>query len=550
MGFLEHRLILLRRGYAPSADLGACAHRQLQTAAEAFTYQWIVDRQPELLDATMDALASLRGQQGADGLFTTGDNLASPPDTSFSINGLCRLLRVLEDRPDADMAPVRDAASEIVRNATRALISGGVHTPNHRWEISCALVQVWHLFGDPACLDRAHEWLAEGIDLQPDGLFSERSPNYAVHVTGPCLLDMSFLLERPDLAEAVHTHLHAIVPLVDERDEVDTTASRRQDQRSAFPLAHYALLYRRLAVARGCDTCAAMANRAERGVVIPDVDAVAQCLLDPRLDDDLAPAHSVPATPPGWQLLATSRLAVWRRDAHRLVAHAASDVGELGRLSSGIGADPTFLTVDAPGLRLGLRLSRDFFNLGPFRAERLRVERGDVILDEQVEAYYYQPLPPRFRRPDGDYELEFEGRFAAQMAFSHRERTSVPLGTTVRITPAAAGVQLRIDSEGASAPHVLEIALRGRPAPGATSGAIELLDERTSVARGDGELADGRLHVHLDGQFDTTGPVPEYNPGETYRFLGGTDAVRDARVLLAFRGPGTRRISLTARGPA
>ncbi len=491
----------------------------------------------------MRALTALRGQQAADGLFTTGDNLASPPDTSFTVNGLCRLLRVIDAHPHPDLAPVRDAAATIVRATSGALVRGGVHTPNHRWEISCALVQLWRLFGDRACLDRAHQWLAEGIDLQPDGLFSERSPNYAVHVTGPCLLEMARLLERPDLADALHTHLHAILPLVDADDTVDTTPSRRQDQRTDFPLAQYALLYRRLAVARGCSTCAAMSERGEASVVIPDVDAVAQCLLDPELGRGLA-AGALPEPPRDWQLFDTSQLAVWRRDAQRVVAHAASDIARVGRVSSGLGADPTFLTVQTRDCRVGVRLSRDFFNLGPFRADTLRLEGSDVVLDERVEAHYYQPLPPEHRRPDGDYALEFEGRFAAQMSFSLRERDTVALRTSVRVSPTHVGVDLLIESRGASAPHLLEIALPGMASPGPSEGSFERMDERTLVARGDGTLAGGRLRVHLEGDIAMTGTVPDYNPGEAYRFLHGTDAAPGARLLVAFSGPGTRRVSL------
>lgn len=543
MGYLDAQLGLLRQSVDPATEHEHLAHRELQVSVESLVYLWLVDRQPDLIDAALRALARLRSQQGPDGLFTTGDNLVSPPDSAFTVNGLCRLLRVLEAHHESELAAVRQAASQIVRSCVDALVSGGVHTPNHRWEVSCALVQLWHLFGSQACLARANEWLAEGVDLQPDGLFSERSPNYAVHVSGPCLLDMATLLNRPDLADMVHKNLHATVALVDDRDRVETIQSRRQDQHTGFDLAHYGLLYRRVAIATGCPICAAMAARAEAAALFPDVDAVAQCLLDPALSGPL-PRGELGQPPEGWQLLETSRLAVWQHQGLRIVCHAASDVASLGRVASGISADPTFAKVDGAGLSLGLRLSRSFFNLGPFRASRLDLEGQSVTLGERVESHYYQPLLPAYRHPDGDYALEFEGRFAAQMAFSKRAEDAVSLTTTVRIRAHGHRVEVEIDTQGAGAPQVLELAVSGLETLGGVGGDVDLRDARTAIARGNVSLADGRLVLDIDGALDLAYPTVEYNPGEAYRFLGGTDAVQGPRVLIPFRAPARLRLRL------
>ncbi len=547
MGYLDVQLELLRQRVDPAAPYEHLTHRELQVVTESLVYRWLADRQPGLIDAALRALAQLRSQQGPNGLFTTGDNLVSPPDSAFTVNGLCRMLRVLGRHPDEELGAVSRAATEIVTGCVDALVGGGVHTPNHRWEISCALVQLWHLFGVSACLDRAHEWLAEGVDLQPDGLFSERSPNYAVHVSGPCLLDMSTLLDRPDLADMVHKNLHATVPLVDERDRVETVQSRRQDQHTGFDLRHYGLLYRRVAIATGCPTCAAMAARAEASTPMPDVDAVGQCLIDPALAGPL-PRGELPRPPRGWQVYETSQLAVWQEEGLRVVCHAASDVASLGRVASGISADPTFATVSAGGLSLGLRLSRSFFNLGPFRATHLGLEGETVSLGEQVESHYYQPLPPGQLRSDGDYPLEFEGRFAAQMAFSKRGQDAVSLTTTVRIRPRPDGVELEMALRGAGAPHVLEVALTGEDGLGAVEGDAHLRDSRTVIARGNLSLADGRLSLEVQGPLDPVAPTVDYNPGEAYTFLKGTDAVQAPRLLVPFRAPGRLRLLLRLRG--
>ncbi|HSN11648.1 MAG TPA: hypothetical protein VLS51_06050, partial [Propionibacteriaceae bacterium] len=500
MAYLEDQLELLRAGLDPALPVERLAHRELQVRAESLVYVWLADRRPELVEAAEDALDQLLAQQGAHGLFLTGDNLVSPPDSAFTVNGLCRLLRVLAQREEPELHDVREKATHVVQRCRDALVRGGIHTPNHRWEISCALVQLWHLFGWSDCHERAGEWLAEGVDLQQDGLYSERSPIYAVHVSGPCLLDMARLLDRADLADAVHRNLHATIDLVDARDLVETIQSRRQDQRKDFPLSAYGLLYRRVAAATGCGVCAAMAVRAEASGARADVDAVAQVLLDPTIGG--LPPVQPPSPPEGWRVLTTSKLAVWQREGLRVVCHASADVARLGRVASGTSADPTFAKVSVGELTLGFRLSRSFFNLGPYRPTELAVEGATVVLHERVESHYYQPLPSGARREDADYDLEFEGRFAAQMAFSKRARDTVSLETAVSVVPRGREVELTIETAGASTSQVLEVAVLGDGDLGRVDGAAELRDPRTAVARGDVALSDGQVSVHVVGELD------------------------------------------------
>lgn len=484
------------------------AHRALQTLVEACVYLWLAEgahhRNPALLELAGRAVTALEAQQAPDGLFTTGDNVLSPPDSAFTVNGLARCLRLVRDLDvdDAALAELTERVQGLLARIAEALRTGGVHTPNHRWEMACALAQLHDLLGDPALLERAEQWLAEGIDIQADGLYSERSPNYAVHVSNPCLLVLAELLDRPDLREIVHRNLHAHALLTDDRGLIETIQSRRQDQHERFNIGAFAGHYRRFALLDGCTECAAMAELAEPLGGANPVEGMCEVLRDGRLGEAIeAPARE--RSERGWTILEETGLAIWQGNSARLVARTAPDVAQLGRVASGISANPTLCTFEAPGLRLdGLRLSREFFNLGPVRATQMSVGPNAVTLVEHVEAHYYHPLAPEDRRADGRYLLEFEGRFAAAMDFAQRERDTVGLDTTLRLVPAEDHLVLELEVHGPAVPMAWAFT-------GSDGITLERRDESG----------------HWRRCPDDAGA--SYHPGEAYRFLGGTDAPAD-----------------------
>ncbi|MHA6513077.1 hypothetical protein [Tessaracoccus sp. Z1128] len=516
-------------------------HRRLQHLAEAATYWMLLEGcvDDAATGVALSALDSLARQQDeGTGLFVVGDNVLSPPDTSFSINGLTRLALVLR-AVDASGEPwdeVSRRLGRIVASVAEALRSGGVHTPNHRWEIASALARSGAVLGDPALTARAEQWLAEGIDIQEDGLYSERSPNYAAYVSNPSLTVLASLLNRPDLLDVVHRNLHAQALLTADGGSVLTLQSRRQDQGRAFSVAPFEFGYLTTAGAFCCGLCASMAQRCAVSGGGDPVE-IAAGLLDGSLVQATTPPPQI-VRPEGWHTFTASELALYVGKDEELVVRAASDVAAVGRVCSGVNHEPTFASYRRGGLHIaGMRLSRAFFGLSPFRADTLERHGDRVTLNETVSAGYYQPLGVADHRGDGSYELEFDGRFAASMSFSRRDVDAVQLATTVTVERIPDGLRVAVACVGPAVPLSLELALG--PGSEALTGATATVDPGLWTALGPVEVRthDG-VAWSVEPASDCLSAAAFYEPGEAVRYSGGSDAVTGPRLAVAWRSDG------------
>jgi hypothetical protein len=481
---------------------------------------------------------ALAGMQGPSGLFVGGDNVESPPDTAFALNDVCDTLELIRRAAAPALAPVDQLLGAIADAAAPAMVAGGVHTPNHRWELTAVLARLHRRRADPAVRARAEQWLAEGIDLQSDGLYSERSAIYAAIVSNPSLALIGDVFDRPDLHDVVVRNLEATLGLILPDGTVETLHSRRQDQRGElFPLAPYLVAYRRFAIerARG-DLAWAAEHAAAQGIVEPQT-VLTELLLDPRLAERLPDAEPPAATRRSeW---AASRLVVDVNPSRTLVLYGGSDYPSQRRIRSGLANNPTFLRLFAGDVVLdSVRLSRDFFGLGPFRAAEIEHDGSAVVLVERLEGRYYQPLAEGDRRADGAYDLADESRFSAAMSFADRQTETVVLRTRIAARPTEDGVELEITTDGPELPWALELAFR---AGGTFEGAAEISDGAVRLDSGNARYRVGDSTVEFGPGTGAAGPA-RYQPGEDYGYLGATDAVGGSRAYIVGSSPGVVRV--------
>ncbi|MEV6497534.1 hypothetical protein [Streptomyces prunicolor] len=495
-------------------------------------------------------LRALRAVQTPSGLFAGGDNVQSPPDSAFTVNDVCDAY-VLAADAGPELGEVTAVLAEIAGAATASLLTGGVHTPNHRWELSAALARLHRSFPDDRLLDRVEEWLAEGVDLDTEGLYSERSAVYASIVTNPSLLLLAEVLGRTDLLDAVERNLATTLDLIRPDGTVETVHSRRQDQKLSFALWPYLPHYRLLAIRTGRGDFARAARLAAADG-IDDPDLLAQTLLTPDLCRAL-PAPDAEQLPRD-RYLPTARLAAHVSNTAHTVVYGGSDVPEHRRIRSGLACNPTFLRLFAGAAVLdAVRLSRVFFDLGPFRAADMeQLADNRYRLTQTLTTAYYQPLPKDQRRDDGAYRLVDEGRFSAAMAFPDRPQDEVSHTTRVEVDLRDDGADLRIDIGGPPVPWALELTFRPG---GVAEGAVPIGDGRWCLTTGPLTYRVGDDEIRVEAAVETGEPlagpdrsdVLRYDPGQDYTVAGGTDATTGDRVYLGGLGPQTLTVALRAR---
>lgn len=518
----------------------------------------------QLLRRTAErALSCLASLQSPGGTFRGGDNVDSPPDSAFTLNDLA-WARTVPGAPAA-LAPALD---RILDAAMPALITGGVHTPNHRWEIASALCRLWQALGHAPARARAEQWLAEGVDLQPDGMFSERSANYAAHVSIPALTTMARILERAELQDAADLATRCQAGMTDSRGLVETLASRRQDQFAPFDGGALYPWFRAHAGRTGDPLTARAALRTQgRAGADAVLTFLAHVAEDRRaLEPMPVPLENPVPEAPEVITLAESGLVRIDHGSSSTVLFGGTDMARLGRIASGTSSRPTFARFrgHSVGLR-EMRLSRDFFSIGPLRLGPPRpvtaagdadspvlsaTSSGSTLrydLSEEVRAEYFQPLGATERDPAGRYALDFNGRFAAAMAFSQRPTQNVSLCTDMRVTSGPGQLELRWQFYGPATPVCLLLSFegeelapllvrdeQGRHVLSPDSSATDETTTARCTVTGEGE----QLEITACGALG--GPA-FYDPGEAYTFLGGSDEP-DGDVLLV---PASSSTSLT-----
>lgn len=523
---------------------------QIMTFAAAYMHPGAqLHHDPRLvsaLDARIDALARL---QREDGLFDMG-NFDSPPDSAFVLKTLARAQWFLTQDAAPATAAVREKLKTLILATAEGVRTGGVHTPNHRWAICSALAQVHQLYPNAAYVTRIDEWLAEGLDLNAEGEWSERSPNYTAHVNNPSILEVSVLLQRPALLDAVRRSLEASWYYVEANGEFETVASRRQDQDpdARKYLWEYYVPYRYLAALDQNPRFAAVSRRIERDFLAELGDdagnmssALVSMLEFPAMRGAMPADAALPVDYA--KVFTLSGVARIRRGDTTATIFGGND-WHLGLgAGSGLSTNPSFFKFRKGAAILdSVRLTPLFFNVGFFYPQGLKVTGPNQYeLTQVISVPYHQPLPPAARRADGDYPLKPDGRIFFRLDYPSRRQDLKTLTTKVVVREVAGAFELDFDIQGLSGvPVALELCFRK---DGTLAGVVPAADSTAKAETKDNFfLKDGTGTYTVGADTITFGPG-SYAParirmeGLEYANYKGQNRVDGYRVYLTGTTP-------------
>lgn len=393
--------------------------------------------------------------QKTDGTLDLG-NLASPPDTAFILEPICAADVILRKLTMPALSEVKTLLKDFILKAGEAMRTGGVHTPNHRWVISAALARINDLYPDKKYVNRIDEWLSENIFIDADGHYLERSMIYG-EVTDNCLITVARLLKRPKLYDYVRKNLRMTYYYMEPNGEIVTNDSRRQDQFIGMNVLPFYLDYRHMALHDNNAEFAAISKQIEQTKGFDEKtmpDLLAFFTEDPELRKPL-PKPAILNTN-FEQFFKTTNLVRIRRKDTTMTIFGGTDKPTI--IGSGRSTSANFFTFrKGEAILKYMRFSTDFFSTGYFRSDGLKKDGNKYILSQKIEAPYYQPLPAKFKRADGDYKhsKSTDGRFWNKMDFENRPQSNIKnIETTISVEEKNGGAELNFAVKGADGVRV------------------------------------------------------------------------------------------------
>lgn len=363
-------------------------------------------RDEKLLSRLLLATEFVLRMQHEDGTISPGwTNYHSPPDTAFVIVGYAQLYQLLSRQEWAPLQPVLDNMRLFLVRTIPAMLTGGGHTPNHRWVLCAALGYLHELFGLKELSLRADQWLAEGMDITPDGEWTERSNGIYSAVSDIMLIHAARLLNRPQLLDPVRLNLRMMVYLVHPSGEVVTDYSGRQDLGSFHDLSPYYLPYAILARQDSDEVFAGMAEWAGQSLSNPgvcSVNVLVRMLLEPELQEPPTGASALPVkyeTVLNGDFLRNNYLQGMEASGHYgRISHSRlhTDFGApVARYRDGdtsmtlMTETPSFFALRHGSVRLLAVQLASYFNPGyvPMQ-EMTRLQDGYRLAGEQKKGYY------------------------------------------------------------------------------------------------------------------------------------------------------------------
>lgn len=430
---------------AIDAHLSTTAALYVHPASKLYLDPGLLSR----IDAQADYL--LRSQLASGCVSLIDCNIDSPPDTAFCVHHVEMSLRALSRLADdtdgaGTLAAVKDKLKQFLRGTIPCLLTGGIHTPNHRWVICGALALLYERFGDERLRDRADSYLAEGLDLNEAGEWTERSNAIYNAFCAIFLYHVARVFGYEDLLPRIGRNLDMMRYMLHPDGAIVTEYSSRQDRGEAIPLSDdYYIAFRLFGFAQKEPSFNALAEEALRHCAKPGL-ALLYELAWPEAMNGFRETAELPRRYEVFLNEGAQADVSGVQPYKRLAVHAGAPIVRYRHEDLSVTlmtGQPEFLSVQLGGARLaGVKLSLGWFGIAgvPMR-ELVRTSDGEYELSIDLEGSYRGPLAEELPGRDAytPFRFGFEGREE-----THRSR--LPVRIRVRLAPDGVALRLCADA--------------------------------------------------------------------------------------------------------
>ncbi|MEX1238935.1 MAG: hypothetical protein WEB30_04430, partial [Cyclobacteriaceae bacterium] len=389
------------------------------------------------MELATGALLNLQHDDGTIDLLTT--NFHSTPDLGFTIFPLGLSYSIMMKHNRIKYGNLPALMKQYLVKAGNALSVGGIHTPNHRWVVCAALSWLYSFFPDPKYKARIDQWLAEKIDIDPDGQYNERSTAVYTPVTNRSLIDIARKMRYDHLYDVIRKNLNLTFYFVHANGEIATESSNRQDKYLQGSMAGYYLAYNYMALLDKDSRYSGMVRYIQSTVPLDHlVYMLPHFIEDPGLLGTLPEPAPIPTS-----------------------YHKHFKYSDMVRIREGsvdmsvITNNPTFFTFFKGEAALeAVRLSSAFFGKGQFESQKLEKKGNTYILSSTLYGPYYQPLPKE--------KIPLDTDAWTKVPRTEREQSEVQtLHTKIYVTEKSGKATIRVSVDGPkNLPVTLEFGFR------------------------------------------------------------------------------------------
>ena len=385
----------------------------------------------ELLSAIEANFDYMEAHQRPDGCVDLSDcNFASPPDTAFMCNHLFNAYWLMDKSGDAAVEMLKKRLYAYIERCCEGVAAGGFHTPNHRWAIASCLMSAYKLMGREDFKARAGEYLNEGLDINEDGEFAERSAGNYNQVNDDQMIRLYLATGDKRFLEASRRNLDMMRCYIEPDNSVFTNNSTRQDYGRKVYLESYYILFLLTGYLLGDKKLGAMAEwiysiSRERMHANGDGFALAWLLLYEDLDGYGADE------PLKHEWLSYNRYFRDSRIARVRKGDFSYTVME---------GKPNFLYFQHGSYVMYMVIHGRVCSKGNFIADSIEPIEGGYRLHATFDSWYYLPFYPE-KPATSDW-------WAMDNPNTRRRTHGVAMDMTVEVTLAGDGIDVRVKSTG------------------------------------------------------------------------------------------------------